>query len=440
MDSGLSVEFFENESENDKSSIPSIVYRIINHRFKWVYTGATSKTIEERISTHKHNEDVKDLLTEEDTIVLVYNKGLWEVAYQNNKNPVANANDLGERDAAVIIENLETYFIRESFDMVDVWKVLNQTFTGGFNGVFKGYWTEENCKEEALKYNTRSEFAEGSSAYDAARRNEWLDKICEHMIPGNLIWDFENCRNEALKYKTKSEFKKFSAGAYGAARKNNNNWLDDICEHMIEVIKPSNYWTKENCKEEALKYKTKGEFMKFSAGAYGAARSNEWLDDICEHMIEVKKPKGTWDNKDRCKEEALKYKTKNEFKEGNSSAYKAALRNGWGEICSHMIELTKPKSYWTKDKCKKEALKYKTKNEFQKGNSSAYSAAWKNEWLDDICEHMIEVKKPKGTWDNKDRCKEEALKYKTKSEFKKFSAGAYSAAYKNGWLDEFFPK
>jgi len=50
-----------------------------------------------------------------------------------------------------------------------------------------GYWTYERCKEEALKYMTRGEFAKESKAYDIAWREKWLDKICSHMITcGNL--------------------------------------------------------------------------------------------------------------------------------------------------------------------------------------------------------------------------------------------------------------
>ena len=30
---------------------------------------------------------------------------------------------------------------------------------------------------------------------------------------------------------------------------------DDICSHMIEILKPRGYWTKENCQKESLKYK-----------------------------------------------------------------------------------------------------------------------------------------------------------------------------------------
>ncbi len=35
--------------------------------------------------------------------------------------------------------------------------------------------------------------------------------------------------------------------------------------------KPKNYWTKERCKEEALKYTSKSDFKKYNVGAYSSA-------------------------------------------------------------------------------------------------------------------------------------------------------------------------
>ena len=91
----------------------------------------------------------------------------------------------------------------------------------------------------------------------------------------------------------------------------------------------------------------------------------------------------------RDSKEALKYKTKTEFSKGCSSALSAARRNGWvDEICSHMDETRKPAGYWTLERCRKEALKYKTKTEFSKGCVSAYQAALRNGWLDEVCAHM----------------------------------------------------
>jgi hypothetical protein len=91
---------------------------------------------------------------------------------------------------------------------------------------------------------------------------------------------------------------------------------------------------------------------------------------------------------------------------------------------------------WTKEKCKEEALKYKTRTEFQK-YSWTYRKCIKNDWLDEVCSHMpipTQKQKQKNYW-TKDVCSEEALKYKTKSEFQKKSGSAYIKSLKNKWLE-----
>ena len=48
--------------------------------------------------------------------------------------------------------------------------------------LLRGYWTKERCDEDALKYNSRSEWNKNnSSAYSAAHKNGWLDECCKHM-------------------------------------------------------------------------------------------------------------------------------------------------------------------------------------------------------------------------------------------------------------------
>jgi hypothetical protein len=105
-----------------------------------------------------------------------------------------------------------------------------------------------------------------------------------------LIWTKEKCHEVALKCKSRSEFSKKHGSVYYSSRK--NGWIDEVCSHMVQIIKPKNYWTKEKCHETALKYKSRSEFGKKSKGAYHSARKNGWLDEICSHMKKkINKPK-----------------------------------------------------------------------------------------------------------------------------------------------------
>jgi len=61
------------------------------------------------------------------------------------------------------------------------WNILNVAQTGSLGGTIIK-WSKEKCQEEALKYNTKSEFKSKSLAYSPAWKNGWLDEICSHMI------------------------------------------------------------------------------------------------------------------------------------------------------------------------------------------------------------------------------------------------------------------
>ena len=43
-------------------------------------------------------------------------------------------------------------------------------------------------------------------------------------------------------------------------------------------------------------------------------------------------------------------------------------------------------------------------------------------------------------FNDKEKCRNESLKYKTRTSLQKGSKSAYNNAWKNGWLDEFYPK
>lgn len=150
------------------------------------------------------------------------------------------------------------------------------------------------------------------------------------------IWFEETVTEEALKYKTRTEFRKYSSGAFEVAEK--LGIIDKICQHMIWIRRP---WNNEELAIEALKYETRNEFRKGSRGAYGAARNRRILDKICQHMPLDLKLGGTPYNKkwyeETIKIEALKYSYRAEFKKRNEGAYDAAKTLKILDlVCAHM--------------------------------------------------------------------------------------------------------
>jgi hypothetical protein len=145
------------------------------------------------------------------------------------------------------------------------------------------------------------------------------------------------------------------------------------------------FWTKEKCLNEALKFRTKSEFEKNSPAACSAARKNKWFNNICSHIENIYKPDGYW-TKEMCYKEALKYKTRKEFQNKSKSTYNIALKNKWlDNICGHMVKL---RNYYNYNICKDLAFKCKSRKEFSIKYSSAYRKARINKWLNEICIHM----------------------------------------------------
>lgn len=101
------------------------------------------------------------------------------------------------------------------------------------------------------------------------------------------------------------------------------------------------------------------------------------------------KPSGYWDNKENCLEEARKYQYRSQLKKENNTVYNKLCRNGWLEdACSHMEYKCKPVNYWTIERCKEVAKKYKTKKEFETLDKSVYVTCVRNNWIDDVCGDM----------------------------------------------------
>jgi len=253
------------------------------------------------------------------------------------------------------------------------------------------FWTKEKCIEEARKYKTRGKWSRSSySSWEYAKKNNFLEECISHMefnrYPVNFFKVKENCIKEARKYDSIRKWYEGNYASYENAK--SNGWFNECISHMTPIRKPCGFWTKENCIKEAKKYKTKSNWRNRNESSYNAAKKNKWIDECCQHMIIKYKPINCW-TLEECRNSALLCKTKSEWSKRYRRAYVVSLRNNWlDECCIHMVSKYKPFNYWTLEKCKEDALKYKKKTEWCRKSSGAYGAALKNNWHKECCLHM----------------------------------------------------
>jgi hypothetical protein len=148
-------------------------------------------------------------------------------------------------------------------------------------GTTRHEWTFAKLQSEADKYDGRGAFSEGSpGAYLWAKRRNLLDEICKNYQQKG--WDNKSVIGSAISYESRSEWHKKSPGAVVYAKR--NGLYEVCCAHMVEKVKPSNYWTIARLKEAALKFSTKEDFRRGNCPAWAAAhRSGKWVE-ITAHM------------------------------------------------------------------------------------------------------------------------------------------------------------
>ena len=248
-----------------------------------------------------------------------------------------------------------------------------------------GYYTQEKCFEEASKYKTKKDFrAAVPSAYYAAQRHGWLKDYTWFIRPDMAQkWTKEACYNEAKKYKTIKDFRDNNENCFMSAWRKGwvreYTWLEKSNGGYI-------IWTQETCYNEAKKYTTMHDFRTNSVGAYSAASKHKWLKEYTWLKRETSEPYTF----EYFSETIKKYKTLKDFRENEKALYSAAKKNKWlkTDEFKSLMRLNKPDGYWTKERCKEEAFKYKTLSDFINNAPSAYHSAWRNRWLSEITSHM----------------------------------------------------
>jgi len=336
-----------------------------------------------------------------------------------------------------------------------------------------GYWNKERCLNDALKYDRRVDWQKkSSSAYGSANKNGWLNSCTSHMSEirkPNGYWNKENCIDESKKYKTITEWSKKSSISYKIARE--NKWLNE-CIHFVRI--GSKYkrliyvfefpdksvyvgltYNSQKRKLEHLNDKKSPvyiyskntnlvpifkEITNYIESDIASKQEEEILNDYKKmewNILNIAKTGGLGGNSKKwtmesCEIAALKCRSRNEFQKKYGGAYKVARQNNWLDICyQHMNHKQKMWNYWTLNRCKEDALNYKSRSEWRKNSGSAYNAAMKNKWDKKCCEHMINLLKP--DW-SKENCIIDAKLYNSKSEWQRNSGSAYNAAYRNKWM------
>lgn len=232
-------------------------------------------------------------------------------------------------------------------------------------------------------------------------------------------------------------------------------------------------WTKEKCKEEALMYETRLEFMKNSRLAYSAAQRRGWLSEICEHMkkygnkmyrciyvyefsdnhayiglsfnLDKRKIARTKQENDAVTKYIKITNLTPKIKQLSDYVHvdvASVLENdcietyrmlGWkmlnkrsgGALGSNNI-------YWTKELCQKESIKFNSRSEFYYKCNKTYAAALRYGWLDEICSHM-DYKIHKWTYDEVYNISKQ---FNSRYEFQKNNKAAYVWAIRHNVLDD----
>lgn len=122
------------------------------------------------------------------------------------------------------------------------------------------------------------------AVFDVYCHKYGFDGCLDEVLPDrpNNYWTRERCLASAKKFSSRTKWQQTESGSYHAARK--HGWIDECTAHMKPDQRPNGYWTLERCKESALKFKSRKEWYRRETVSYGKAQRKGWLDECCTHM------------------------------------------------------------------------------------------------------------------------------------------------------------
>lgn len=219
--------------------------------------------------------------------------------------------------------------------------------------------------------------------------NGWELLNCKHIrsLGGNEYkYTKRQARKICLQYTDYALFKKEQKQLWQVVKK---KWLE-LTDHMDKGKGANGYWDLDRCIEAAKKAEYHGVFLKKYASAYNSVKRNKWEDKVFPYLKRKQAPKGTWTIESSLRA-AKKYSNRVDFHINAARAYKLLRINGiLDKACSHMSNGRRlgRKAKWNLEACKEEALKYKKRIEFKKNASGAYKYCLKHKIMDTVCKHM----------------------------------------------------
>ena len=281
--------------------------------------------------------------------------------------------------------------------------------------------------DKAKEYNSKSKFKkECGKEYRLLNKLGLFEKASEHMPKINRTdsrkWTYDKCREIAKKYTSKKDFSNGNRGAYRAASK--YGWLEELtkdyetlgnkykrCIYVFEFSDKSVY--------VGLTYDPKKRFWQHhhERNSKVYAKINESNEEPVFKIIT----------------DFLSYEVAGEKECETINSYK---KDGWkilnerkGGSLGGLSSLK-----WDKEKCLEEAKKYKNVTSLYRNNNSCYMFAKKNGFLDELFDLLGRVSHKKWTYDD---ALKEAKKYEYLSEFIDKSGGCFQVSLRNGWLETF---
>ncbi len=288
--------------------------------------------------------------------------------------------------------------------------------------------TDEELATVASNYDSLKEFRDKEPAnLQLIHKRNLFDKLCGHMkrdVRKDLSDD--DLAAIASSYDVLRDFRKNDPVTYSIISK--RGLLDKLCGHMKREM--SKYRTDKELAMIASRYTVLKDFREKESSAYNAMQERGLLEKLCDNMEREHKPHVP---DEKLAQIASHYTVLKDFRKNENSAYSMICKRGlFKKLCGHMKRGSRD---LTDELIADIAVCYQTRKDFMEADSSAYSIACKRGIIDKVCAHMETFSRPMGYWD-KERCRERAADYNSKSEFSKGCPSAYGAAQKNGWLDD----